>query len=134
MAPPVDIQTFTTTADPTNVYFAITYAPMIGPAKHFQIAIDVAPGGTQIWYNPAVPPAPIGPVGLSNGIFADYLIAVDTAAANPTSGKPQRPLVFGRIFLCLLLWLRALASSRLLFPGRVSLVLDVRFSFPGPLR
>jgi hypothetical protein len=88
-APPVDILSFTTTADSTNVYFAIAYTPTGGPAKHFQIAIDYVPNGTLTWRNPAIPPAPIGLAGFFSGNAADFLIVVDTAGINPTLWEGQ---------------------------------------------
>jgi hypothetical protein len=85
--PEIDINFFATTADTTNVFFAIEHVgvPMpIHPAPHVQIAIDLdgPQGGNPFWYDP--PPfggtGGLGFASLPNPLFADYLITTDVMA------------------------------------------------------
>lgn len=82
-----DIATFATTGDPSNVYFIVGLGgPMTG-GEHIQIAIDLAPGGNNTWYNPVA--APLGLVGAAvpgGPIAADYLITSDITGGSTAPG------------------------------------------------
>lgn len=82
-----DVATFATTGDPGNVYFIVGLAMPPSGAEHIQIAIDLAPGGNNTWYNPVA--APLGAVGAAvppGPIAADYLITSDISGGSGAPG------------------------------------------------
>ncbi|MCB9136546.1 MAG: hypothetical protein H6636_14065, partial [Anaerolineales bacterium] len=83
----VDIEMFLTTADASNVYFAVqlgAYPSTGGPPPHLQIAIDLdGPlNGNPMPYDPlAVGTLPLGLATIVGPLHADYLVTTDVVLA-----------------------------------------------------
>lgn len=70
---PTDLTYFAGAHDVSSVFFAVGLTAPVFPAKHVQIAIEVAAGtGNATWYNPDAATLPT--LGTAAGIAPDYLI------------------------------------------------------------